>query len=120
MTCRVSGTPMPSVSFFHDSKNIDEDEEFVISYNPETGEVTLIIVEVFPEDQGQYICVAENPAGHATTSAYLSVLETKETTMELEVDQPQHSKAYYTQFLAASKCDIQLSRTGLDAFGIVK
>ena len=39
ITCRVSGTPMPSVSFFHDSKNIDDDEEFVISYNPETGEV---------------------------------------------------------------------------------
>ncbi|GFS02464.1 titin, partial [Elysia marginata] len=89
MTCRVSGTPMPSVSFFHDSKNIDDDEEFVISYNPETGEVTLIIVEVFPEDQGQYICVAENPAGHATTSSYLTVLETRETTMELEPEQPQ-------------------------------
>ena len=39
MTCHVSGTPMPTVSFFHDSRNIDEDEEFVVSYNPDTGEV---------------------------------------------------------------------------------
>lgn len=39
LKCRVSGTPMPTVSFFHDSRNIDDDEEFVISYNPETGEV---------------------------------------------------------------------------------
>ncbi|CAG5126019.1 unnamed protein product, partial [Candidula unifasciata] len=89
LKCRVSGTPMPTISFFHDSKNIDDDEEFVISYNPETGEVCLIIVEVFPEDQGQYICVARNPAGQATTSAYLSVQETKEITMELEAEQPQ-------------------------------
>lgn len=40
LNCRVSGTPMPTISFFHDSKNIDDDEEFVISYNPETGEVS--------------------------------------------------------------------------------
>lgn len=39
MACRVAGLPMPKVSFFHDSKNIDEDEEFVITYDSETGEV---------------------------------------------------------------------------------
>jgi hypothetical protein len=47
-------------------------------------QVCLIIVEVFPEDQGQYICVAENPAGQATTSAYLSIMESVETTLQLE------------------------------------
>ena len=41
-------------------------------------------MEVFPEDQGQYICVAENPAGQATTSSYLTIIESEETTMELE------------------------------------
>ena len=50
--------------------------------------MSLIIVEVFPEDQGQYICVAENPAGQATTSAYLTIVESAETVMEL---QPQDS-----------------------------
>ena len=40
MSCRVSGMPMPRISFFHDSKNIDEDEEFVITYDTETGEVS--------------------------------------------------------------------------------
>ena len=42
MTCLVSGTPMPTISFFHDSRNIDDDEEFVISYNPDTGEVSSL------------------------------------------------------------------------------
>ena len=40
MTCRVAGCPMPTISFFHDSKNIDDDEEFVITYDQETGEVS--------------------------------------------------------------------------------
>ncbi|XP_025104133.1 myosin light chain kinase, smooth muscle-like [Pomacea canaliculata] len=93
MSCRVAGVPMPRISFFHDSKNIDEDEEFVITYDKETGEISLIIVEVFPEDQGQYICVAENPAGQATTTAYLTIIESEETTMELEA-QPQEITAY--------------------------
>ena len=53
-----------------------------------TLQVNLIIVEVFPEDQGQYICVAENPAGQATTSAYLTILESEETVMELEARAP--------------------------------
>ena len=35
-------------------------------------------MEVFPEDQGQYICVAENPAGQATTSAFLAIMEPKQ------------------------------------------
>jgi hypothetical protein len=47
MTCRVSGTPMPKVSFFHDSKNIDEDEEFVITYDSETGEVRCYKIKLF-------------------------------------------------------------------------
>lgn len=49
-------------------------------------------MEVFPEDQGQYICVAENPAGQATTTAYLTIIESEETTMELEA-QPQEITA---------------------------
>lgn len=44
MVCRVTGLPMPTVSFFHDSKNIDEDEEFVITYDAETGEVRICFI----------------------------------------------------------------------------
>ena len=44
MTCRISALPMPRISFFHDSKNIDDDEEFVITYDAETGEVLYIFI----------------------------------------------------------------------------
>ncbi|KAK3082882.1 hypothetical protein FSP39_007872 [Pinctada imbricata] len=73
--CKLTGKPPPQISFFHNGKNIDQDEEYVISYNPDTGEITLLIVEVFPEDEGEYVCIARNPAGEASTRMYLSVLD---------------------------------------------
>lgn len=59
-------------------------------------QVSLIIVEVFPEDQGQYICVAQNPAGQATTSAYLRVHDAQETTMELGGEPQVGNQSYLT------------------------
>ena len=98
MTCKVTGQPAPNLMWFHDSKNIDDDEEFVISYNPDTGDIKLIIVEVFPEDQGQYICIAQNPAGQATTSGFLTVIETEELEMEVfEEQQEQPTEAQVTE-----------------------
>ena len=44
MTCLVSGMPVPKISFFHNSKNIDNDEEFVIIYNTKSGEVKLLFM----------------------------------------------------------------------------
>lgn len=75
LPCKVTGKPMPEISWYHNGNNIDHDEEYVITYNPETGEISLLIVEVFPEDEGEYVCVAHNPAGDAVTRAALVVKE---------------------------------------------
>ncbi|XP_060064415.1 titin-like, partial [Ylistrum balloti] len=87
--CKVVGKPPPQISFFHNGKNIDHDEEYVVSYNPDTGDIHLLIVEVFPEDEGEYVCVASNPAGEASTRAYLTVLSPEDSVdaapMETEV-----------------------------------
>lgn len=100
--CKVAGKPPPQISFFHNGKNIDHDEEYVITYNPDTGEITLLIVEVFPEDEGEYVCVAHNPAGEASTRMYLSVLDSgvvdeevyEETPMEMD-----HTEVEFTMQL---------------------
>lgn len=73
LTCKVEGKPVPKISWFHNGINIDNNDEYVITYNPETGCVCLHIVEALPEDQGEYICKATNLAGQATTSATLTV-----------------------------------------------
>lgn len=94
MPCKVTGKPMPQISWYHNGKNIDQDEEYVVTYNPDTGDISLLIVEVFPEDEGEYVCVAHNPAGDAVTRANLVVLERMETPVatDVAVDETQVKK----------------------------
>eukprot|EP00106_Octopus_bimaculoides_P016754 XP_014784196.1 PREDICTED: titin-like isoform X3 [Octopus bimaculoides] len=77
MICKVVGKPVPHVSWFHNGTNIDNNDEYVISYNPETGDICLHIVEALPEDRGDYVCMAINQYGQAATSARLTVHEPK-------------------------------------------
>ena len=51
MSCVVTGTPTPEVSWFHNHKNIDASEDFVINYDRTTGRVELVIVDCLPDDQ---------------------------------------------------------------------
>ena len=51
MSCSVAGTPTPEVSWFHNHKNIDASEDFVINYDRTTGRVELVIVDCLPDDQ---------------------------------------------------------------------
>ena len=44
-----------------------------ITFEPESGKCTLLIVEVFPQDAGEYRCVAENERGKAVSVATLEV-----------------------------------------------
>ena len=73
LMCQVTGSPLPEVHWYHNDTSIDRSEDFVITYDTETGKTELLIVECFPEDTGTYKCVARNPAGEAVTSAPLVV-----------------------------------------------
>lgn len=64
---------MPEVSWFHDDKIITENQDFNLTYDTESGSCTLLIAEVFPQDAGEYKCVAVNQYGEAVTRAYLEV-----------------------------------------------
>ena len=70
---KVCGNPMPEVTWYHDGKVVYDNPDFRTSYNKESGEVVLFIVEVFPQDTGVYECVAINRYGRATTRAQLNV-----------------------------------------------
>ena len=70
--CRVSGTPIPKISWFHNGHPIDHQRELRITQTTD-GKVGLLIHEVFPEDAGDYTCVARNAAGEARTAASLIV-----------------------------------------------
>ena len=90
LTCKVTGRPMPELSWFHNDKCIDACEDFVINYNRQTGQCDCVIVECLPDDHGMFKCVAKNSGGQAITTGMLAV-RSKEGIM---VDQikPQQSQ----------------------------
>jgi len=75
LVCRVRGRPMPvSTEWSRDGKIIPvESPEYAATYDEVSGDASLTIAEVFPEDAGVYECYAENKYGHAITKAELIV-----------------------------------------------
>lgn len=47
----------------------------VIDIQYKQGVCTLGIVEVFPDDEGEYMCKAVNEEGTDTTSCFLAVID---------------------------------------------
>ncbi|CAM1326542.1 Uncharacterised protein at_DN0009 [Pycnogonum litorale] len=71
-TCKVEGTPRPTVTWFRQTAIIKPSSEFEIYYN-EDNVSQLIIKEVFPEDTGTFTVVAKNTAGYTSCSSELVV-----------------------------------------------
>ena len=44
-----------------------------LTFDAESGTCTLLIAEVFPQDAGEYRCIAINEHGRAITKALLEV-----------------------------------------------
>ncbi|CAH1789051.1 unnamed protein product [Owenia fusiformis] len=73
LECNVTGDPKPDVKWMHDGKPIKSTEDFKISYDGTVAK--LEIMEVFPEDSGEYCCIISNSAGEVKTSSHIVVEE---------------------------------------------
>lgn len=71
---RFIGIPSPKITWYFDGSPIKPSTDFQITIDLERGESTLIIVEVFPEDEGEYTCVAVNDFGESITTCRLTVI----------------------------------------------
>ncbi|CAB3396814.1 unnamed protein product [Caenorhabditis bovis] len=71
-TVRVTGDPMPKVTWLRDGYEIPDCEEVRI-IDEGNGYHSLIIVKVEGADSGQFTCLAENLAGEARSTADLVV-----------------------------------------------
>ena len=64
---------MPEVAWYHNGKVVVPNPDFKTYFDRQSGESVLHILEVFPQDQGRYECIAVNKYGRAITKAFLQV-----------------------------------------------
>ena len=67
------GYPSPHITWFFNSQPVKPSKDFQIHVDLPKGESSMAIVEVFPEDEGEYMCKAENMLGTAVTHCHLFV-----------------------------------------------
>lgn len=70
-TGRLVGDPMPRVSWTRKGAPLFESQKYRMSYNEQTGDVSLLIQKIGPEDIGEYTCFAANDFGEAICSVYI-------------------------------------------------
>ena len=71
---RFRGHPQPKITWYHEGHPLKPSTDFQISLDFNKGESTLIIVEVFPEDEGEYTCTAKSKYGETITTCRLTVI----------------------------------------------
>jgi hypothetical protein len=71
LQCQVAGDPEPQVSWYKDGKKLESNDFVDLKYK--YGLATLKIEEVYPEDAGEYKCVAKNYINSAETVCTLKV-----------------------------------------------
>ncbi|XP_038047057.1 myosin light chain kinase, smooth muscle-like isoform X3 [Patiria miniata] len=74
--CRVEGTPKPTIAWTVDGREIKESKYFKMT--TEGTLVKLTITEAFPEDEGEYSCIASNTAGQDKTTSDLKIVPWEE------------------------------------------
>ena len=68
---RLKGTPMPEVSWTRKGAPMFDSNKYRMTYNQTTGEVTLMINQIGPGDEGEYTCRARNAVGEAICSVFI-------------------------------------------------
>eukprot|EP00071_Canis_lupus_P047483 XP_022281040.1 palladin-like isoform X1 [Canis lupus familiaris] len=76
--CRVQATTTVQIHWYREKEQIADSEDFQILRKASLSSVpeevcTLIITEAFPENAGEFKCVAENEAGTAVSTARLFI-----------------------------------------------
>lgn len=66
LQCQVTGDPEPQVAWYKDGKKLESNDFVDLKYK--YGLATLKIEEVYPEDGGEYKCIAKNFVNQAETT----------------------------------------------------
>lgn len=78
LAAKVSGAPIPDVTWFKDGVPVNKDNlDYKTDYDETTGVCTLRIEEAFVEDSANWSLRASNQAGYAESHAKLTVRESR-------------------------------------------
>ena len=69
--CKVKGSPEPKVTWYKGQKAVKSTRDFKPKFDGSIAR--LDILEVYPEDQAEYTCVARNSAGEARVKCKIIV-----------------------------------------------
>lgn len=72
LTAKVYGVPIPKVEWHHNGDTVEESKD-IFTQQDNSGQCTLTVKEVFPEDSGEYVCVARNKFGEAVSKCFVTV-----------------------------------------------
>lgn len=75
LNCIIQSSPDIDIKWYSNGNLIQPSTDIIISFDAETGDCTLRIVEVYPEDSGQYTVVVTNSAGSESSTCWLIVKE---------------------------------------------
>ena len=109
---RLRGTPMPEVSWTRKGAPLFDSSKYRMTYNQTTGEVTLMINQIGPGDEGEYTCRARNAVGEAICSVFIQpegfptqFTQKKETTQstQQQIVQQQQNRLYQQQTSQSNK-----------------
>lgn len=73
LSTKFISSPQPTITWFFNKQPIKENQDFQVRTGEKTGQSDLVISEVYPEDDGEYSVLAENPFGSDYTVCYLHV-----------------------------------------------
>ncbi|KAK7065506.1 Unc-22p [Halocaridina rubra] len=79
LKCTVKGDPEPQVTWYKNGEALSSSDIIDLKYRQ--GLASLTINEVFPEDEGKYLCKATNSLGTAETTCHLKI-----TPMEQQIN----------------------------------
>lgn len=72
LECHVEARPVPTIVWEKDGKKLPQNsDDFSMTYNGERA--ILTIKRVYPEDEGEYKCIASNSIGKTVSSACIIV-----------------------------------------------
>lgn len=72
LNAKVHGVPIPKVEWQHNGDTVEESKD-IFTQQDNSGQCTLTIKEVFPEDAGEYVCIAKNKIGEAVSRCIVTV-----------------------------------------------